>query len=163
MKSCVILILIGVFVSVHIFPSMTLEKVDCIDDFAHDYTNSINQYFTQNVEVKNSMMIICALVSDVCVVAMFSIWTIYGCSWRLPISVSGTYLLKVMLSALFKMRYPENMIWDFPGWYSLSVSYGAANDTHFTVHVALLLIVCLEFNAMRHRVLMAVSIVALIF
>jgi len=108
-------------------------------------------------------MITSALISDVCVIALFTIWTIFGCSWRLPIAVSGTYLLKVMLSALFKMRYPENMIWDFPGWYSLSISYGAANDTHFTVHVALLLIVCFEFHAMRHRVLMAVSIVALLF
>jgi len=108
-------------------------------------------------------MITCGLISDVCVAALFTIWTLYGCSWRLPIAVSGTYLLKVMLSALFKMRYPENMIWNFPGWYSLSVSYGATNDTHFTVHVSLLLIVCLEFNAMRHRALMALSIFALVF
>jgi|688.fasta_scaffold700163_1 hypothetical protein len=54
------------------------------------------------------------------------------------------------------------MIWDFPGWYSLSVSYGASNDTHFVVHVALLLIVSLEFNEMRYKLFAALSMFALL-
>ena len=107
-------------------------------------------------------MIISALICDFCVVAMFSVWTFYGRSWRLPIAVTTVYLLKLIVGALFKIRYPDNMIWDFPGSYSLSVSYGSSNDLHFTVHVALLLIICHEFHALRYRALMGISIVALI-
>ena len=45
------------------------------------------------------------------------------------------------LQTLFKYRYPEGYLWSNPGFFSLTTAYGASNDMHFTVHVALLYVV----------------------
>lgn len=54
------------------------------------------------------------------------------------------------------------MLWDFPGWYSLSVSYGAANDMHFTVWIALLVLVLREFWELHYYICTALTLVALV-
>ena len=46
-------------------------------------------------------MIVAGLLSDACVVGMFSIWTLFGKTWRLAIAVTCAYILKAFTSVLF--------------------------------------------------------------
>jgi len=49
-------------------------------------------------------------------------WSYYGGSWRFMISLFLTYTLRFIFTSLFKMSYPEGGdLWDFPGFYSLTV------------------------------------------
>ena len=43
------------------------------------------------------------------------------------------------------MRYPEKYGWEYPGWYSISVSYFKTNDFFYSGHVGFSLIGILEF------------------
>lgn len=79
-------------------------------------------------------------------------WTLVGRSWRLPIALVCVYLMKVCTGSLFKMRYPDGFAWTYPGFYSLTVSYGMTNDFHFTVHVALMILIYRELEAMGYNV-----------
>lgn len=81
----------------------------------------------------------------------------------MPIALVGTYLMKAACVALFRVRYPEGYLWQYPGFYSLTVSYGAANDMHFSVHVALLLLCFQEFRAMNFSLLGKAAFAAAIF
>lgn len=76
-------------------------------------------------------------------------------------AVTFIYATKWAISQLFLMRYPDNMIWDYPGWYSLTVSYGAANDLHFSVQVALLVAIAWEYYTMRWFKLTGLTFIAL--
>jgi hypothetical protein len=81
---------------------------------------------------------------------MFCLWTINGRSWRFPIAIVCVYLCKFVCSALFKIKYPEQMIWEYPGLHSVTVWYGSANDMHFSVHVALLFVVFWEYWQIKY-------------
>ena len=126
------------FLCVNIFPSMSLQKIECIHDYAHDYTQPLNAYLSSNIGVLNTLLVIGGVSSDIIFLVMLGIWTYRGTTWRFPIALVLVYLTKIMTSLLFRIRYPENSLWQYPGFYSLTTPYGMANDSHFTVHVSLI-------------------------
>jgi len=93
-------------------------------------------------------MITSSGLCDVLLIYRFYSWTMNGGSWRLPIAVTFIYALKVLISLLYKMRYPEDALWDYPGFPSLLVQYGPTNDTHFTLQLGLMVAVCAEYAAL---------------
>lgn len=80
----------------------------------------------------------------------------------MPIALVGIYALKVVLSYLYKMKYPETSLWEFPGFYSLLVEYGPTNDTHFTLQIAIMVALCAEYRALRSR-LFFVALLATVY
>ena len=72
---------------------------------------------------------------------MLFLWTMKGTTWRMPIALTIIYFLKFVCASLFKIRYPHDYLWEYPGFYSLTVPYGMSNDFHFSVHIALLLVI----------------------
>ena len=139
-KAGIVLIVLCIFVIINLFPTMTLKKVECMEDYAQDYTQPINSYLVSNPDTKKGLMIFSGVTCDIITLTIFVIWTVYGRSWRFPIALCSVYLLKVLCNGMFKTRYPEGFIWEYPGFYSFTVPYGMNNNFHFTVQVALLLI-----------------------
>jgi hypothetical protein len=45
------------------------------------------------------------------------------------------------------MRYPDGYLWDFPGFYSITVPYGKTNDFFFSGHIGCCLINYCEYKA----------------
>lgn len=45
------------------------------------------------------------------------------------------------------MRYPDGYLWDFPGFYSITVPYGKTNDFFFSGHIGICMICFCEFRA----------------
>jgi hypothetical protein len=66
------------FATVNLVPSMTLEQVECTEDYFHKYTGAINTYLAQNVGFKNTCLIIGGLLSDGLSLAAMFIWTTKG-------------------------------------------------------------------------------------
>lgn len=64
---------------------------------------------------------------------------------------------------MFLTRYPEGYEWEFPGFYSLSVPYGATNNLFFNTTVGLCMINICEFKVNRCYKLAVLTILALIF
>ena len=61
------------------------------------------------------------------------------------------------------MRSPEGGdLWEFPGFYSLTIRYGNQNDYYFNTVVASCAILVLEFHAIKQHLLMVLAIVALV-
>jgi len=48
---------------------------------------------------------------------------------------------------MFQMRYPDGYLWSWPGFYSITVPYGATNDFFFSGHIGCCLIMALEYRA----------------
>lgn len=135
-----------VFICVVLFPSMdAIVHVDCTRDYFQEATEGWNKYFEKEADLKRQLMIVGGIMSDIAVVFMLLRWMIGGKTWRMPIALVGTYLTRWLCAATFRIRYPANYLWENPGLYSLTVPYGMANDFHFTVHIALLVIVINEF------------------
>lgn len=59
------------------------------------------------------------------------------------------------------MRIPENYLWEYPGFPSLSVSYGKRNDFFISGHVCMCLLAFYEFNALNFPILANYSLLTL--
>ncbi len=97
------------------------EKVKCLEDNVFKWTSTANTFFATNVFIKKTVMIILGILVDLVVLAQFYFWCILGKSWRYPIAISCVYALRMLLSSIYYMAYPDNYLWEFPGFFSLTV------------------------------------------
>lgn len=89
---------ITTFVMVQLVPNMSLVKIECLLDYTHDYTKSVNDWFKDNSGAKNALMIIGGLMSDGVTLATLGMWTWKGKTWRLPIALVCIYVSKAITS-----------------------------------------------------------------
>ena len=61
------------------------------------------------------------------------------------------------------MRYPDDYIWGYPGFPSLTVPYGMANDFHFPVHLSILIIAANEMWEEQHYLWSKAALMTLIY
>jgi len=156
-KSIIVCIFIGVFAFVNLVPNMSLYKIECLYDYTHEYTSSVNTWFKENAGAKNALMIVGGVLSDIVTLITLAYWTMRVKTWRFPIALVLVYSTKAFTSLLFKYRYPEGYLWENPGFYSLTTPYGASNDMHFTLHVALLYVVFQELRQLKLYVLAPIA------
>ncbi|CDW72690.1 UNKNOWN [Stylonychia lemnae] len=123
------------------------EKVACMEDRLFDLTEGLNSYFAQNDRMRDAFLIICGLLMDIMVLTQFYRFARYGTSWRLPIAMFAFYIFRALVQQLFWMRYPDGYLWDFPGFYSITVPYGKTNDFFFSGHIGCCVIQIFEFKA----------------
>jgi hypothetical protein len=146
-----------------LFPPMTNVIVPCIKDKAQLSLQSHYEYFQANPMVKKQLLIGFGVLTDFLLLFFMARWVCYGGTWRFIIAIFLTYLLRFLNTALFRMRSPENGdLWEFPGFYSLTVSYGRQNDYYYNPVVALCMILKCEYKEQGLMLLSYLSFVALI-
>lgn len=59
------------------------------------------------------------------------------------------------------MRFPENYLWGFPGFYSITVPYGKSNDFFFSGHIGCCMIQYCEFGAIGWKKMEKFSLLSL--
>ena len=91
---------------VQLVPNMSLFKIECLLDYTHDYTKSVNDWLKDNSGAKNALLIIGGLMSDGVTLATLGIWTWKGKTWRLPIALVFIYVSK----ALTSVSYAQSLI-----------------------------------------------------
>lgn len=137
---------------------MSDVQVACYSDKFHNWSMPALAWFEENPMVKNSVMIVSGFTVDFVIVFSLLVWVYYCRSWRFPLALSCIYLLKLVMIGVFAMRMPYETAWHFPGWYSLSVSYGESNHTHFTLHVAILVACFCEQRSIASKMLVPTAI-----
>lgn len=113
--------------------------------------------------MKNSLLIIFGALTDFLLIAFLLQWVHYGGSWRFVQSLCLTYALRFLLCKLFYMRQPVGGdLWNYPGWYSLTVQYGTSNDYYFNPVLAICTQLFFEYRQLDQGLLKWMSVVALI-
>ena len=54
---------------------------------------------------------------------------------------------------MYYMAYPDGYLWEFPGMYSMTVSYGSKNSFYFCPYIGLCVINFCEFKDHKHTIL----------
>ena len=72
------------------------------------------------------------------------------------------FVLRQVCQALCALPPPENMIWRYPGFPSLLVTYGTSNDLFFSGHTAIAVYACVEL-ARRGKLWIGVGVVIVLF
>src|SRR3954447_613704 len=121
-----------------------------IGDGVHRWTASGNQYLLAHPRAADGLLIASSLGIDALGVFLLAA-SIFGRSIKPFVGLLILFALRQACQALCTLPPPQGMIWRSPGFPSLLVTYGVANDLFFSGHTALAVFGCLTLARLRGR------------
>lgn len=106
-------------------------------------TEPLNRYLAGRPRVADGLLILTSLLIDVLGLFLVCL-AIFGPSARPVVGLFVLFGLRQICQALCALPPPEGMIWRHPGFPSLLVTYGTANDLFFSGHTSIAVYGCLE-------------------
>ena len=133
-----------------------------IGDGLHRLTNPMHQYLVQNDAVANGLLIISSALIDTLGIFLLASG-IFGPSIRPFLALLMLFALRQICQALCALPPPDQMIWRNPGFPSLLVTYGVANDLFFSGHTAIAVLGAIELSRLGRRWLALAGIAIALF
>lgn len=100
------------------------------------WTAPINSYLYEHHRAANVLLTSSSAIIDLEGIFLLTLW-IFGPSIRPFLGLLLVLGLRQLMQALVALPTPGNMIWHYPGFPSLLVTYGVANDYYFSGHTAI--------------------------
>jgi len=111
------------------------RETSCLWDALFLLTSDLNSYFADHVLQRHLLVIFSSALIDFQVLFITTRFVLAGKGWRMPIALLSFYFFRACVQGLFIMRFPEGYLWDYPGVFSLAVSYQHTADFFFSGHV----------------------------
>jgi len=107
-----------------------------IGDVLHNLTASLNAYFQSAPRAANALLIVSSALIDAIAVFLLGSWVFAG-SLRPFLGLAILLVTRQVMQALCSLPPPPGIIWHYPGFPSLLVTYSVANDFFFSGHTAI--------------------------
>jgi len=107
-----------------------------IGDLLHDLTAPWHGYLLSHRRTANAVLIASSACIDLFGLLLVGLG-IFGPSLRPFVALLVLFVLRQLAQALCALPVPPQMIWRHPGFPSLLVTYGVANDFFFSGHTAI--------------------------
>ena len=133
-----------------------------IRDGLHNFTAGLNSYFSQIGGAANALLIASSGLIDALGLFLLGRW-LFGGSVRPFLGLFLLMTLRQLMQALCALPPPPNMIWHYPGFPSLLVTYHVANDFFFSGHTAIAVFAAIELSRLRRNWLTAAAILLAVF
>ena len=133
-----------------------------IGDGLLDWTSSVNTYLFAHTEAANALLIVSSGIIDLLGLFLLGSW-ILGPSVRPFLGLICVLGLRQLVQGLVALPIPEHAIWRYPGFPSLLVTYGVANDYFFSGHTSIAVLGATELARRGNRWLVALAVCIAIF
>ena len=133
-----------------------------IGDRLHAATASVNLYLQDHTSAANALLIVSSGIIDLIGIFLLGQWIFRGCA-RPFVGLVIVLGLRQVMQALVSLPAPPNAIWHYPGFPSLLVTYGVANDYFFSGHTAIAVLGATELSRLRRPWLTSVAIFVIVF
>src|SRR5713226_8032490 len=133
-----------------------------IGDALHNLTAGLNSYFAGNPGAANALLIASSALIDALGLFLIGRW-LFGGSVRPFLGLFLLMALRQLMQAICALPPPPNMIWHFPVFPSLLVTYHIANDFFFSGHTAIAVFGAIELSRLRRNWLTVVAVLIVIF
>lgn len=132
-----------------------------LGDALHNLTAGLNSYFSQNPAAANALLIVSSAFIDALGLFLLGGW-LFGGSIRPFLGLFLLMALRQLMQAICSLPPPPGMIWHYPGFPSLLVTYRVADDFFFSGHTAIAVFGAIELSRLRKNWL-TVAAVLLVF
>ena len=133
-----------------------------LGDALHNLTAGLNAYFAQNMRAANALLIVSSALIDALGFFLLGRW-LFGGSVRPFLGLFLLMALRQLMQAICALPPPRNMIWHYPGFPSLLVTYHVANDFFFSGHTAIAVFGAIELSRLRRNGLTVLAVLIVIF
>jgi hypothetical protein len=133
-----------------------------IGDGLHNLTAGLNSYFAQNLRAANALLIASSGLIDALGLFLLGRW-LFGGSVRPFLGLFLLMTLRQVMQAVCALPPPPNMIWHYPGFPSLLVTYHVANDFFFSGHTAIAVFGAIEVSRLRRNWLTVLAVLIVVF
>jgi hypothetical protein len=133
-----------------------------IGDALHNLTAGLNSYFARNSGAANALLVVSSALIDALGLFLLGRW-FFGGSIRPFLGLFLLMTLRQLMQAICALPPPPNMIWHYPGFPSLLVTYHVANDFFFSGHTAIAVFGAIELSRLRRNWLTAAAVLLVFF
>jgi hypothetical protein len=133
-----------------------------IGDALQNLFAGLNFYFGQHAIVANALLIVSSAFIDLLGLFLVAEWIFLGRS-RGFLGLVLLLALRQVMQALCALPPPPNMIWRYPGFPSLFVTYNVGNDFFFSGHTAIAVFGAIELARLRRSWLTVLAFAVVIF
>jgi hypothetical protein len=133
-----------------------------IGDAIHQWTAPLNSYFYENLRAANALLIVSSALIDASGLFLLGSWLV-GRSVRPFFGLVLLLSLRQIMQTICALPTPPHMVWHYPGFPSLLVTYGVANDYFFSGHTAIAVFTATQLARFERRWLTALGIGVALF
>jgi hypothetical protein len=133
-----------------------------IGDRIHTVTASANLYLHHHPDAANALLVVSSAIIDLLGIFLLSMWIFRG-ELRPFLGLVIVLGLRQIMQALVALPAPPDAIWHNPGFPSLLVTYGVANDYFFSGHTAIAVLGATELSRFRRSWLTAAAVGIVLF
>jgi hypothetical protein len=133
-----------------------------IGDRIHALTAPVNLYLHLHPAAANALLIVSSAIIDLLGIFLLSMWIFRG-DTRPFLALVIVLGLRQIMQACVALPAPRDAIWHSPGFPSLLVTYGVANDYFFSGHTAIAVLGATELARLGRRWLTTFGIIIVLF
>src|ERR1051326_6182218 len=133
-----------------------------VGDGIHALTASMHQFFVDNPRAADALLIVGSAFIDLLALFLFAS-AIFGPTIRPFLGMLILFVLRQICQAFCSLPPPEGMIWHYPGFPSLLVTYGVSNDLFFSGHTAIAVYGATELGRLGRSWLTILGVLIAIF
>jgi hypothetical protein len=133
-----------------------------VGDALHALTAGLNFYFYHSPSAANTLLILSSALIDGLGLFLLVRW-LFGPSVRPFLGLVLLLALRQIMQAICALPAPPNMIWHYPGFPSLLVTYNVGNDFFFSGHTAIAVFGGIELARLGKRWLTVAAVGIVLF
>jgi PAP2 superfamily C-terminal len=133
-----------------------------VNDAVLNVTAGVNVYLSQHTSAANALLIASSALIDALGLFLLGSW-LFGGSVRPFLGLVVLMALRQSMQAICALTPPPNMIWHYPGFPSLLVTYHVANDFFFSGHTAIAVFGAVELSRLRRNWLTILAVLIVVF
>lgn len=133
-----------------------------IGDGLQNLTASLNSHLQHSPSAANALLIVSSALIDAIGLFLLGRWIFAG-SVRPFLGLLLLLGLRQVMQALCALPAPPNMIWHYPGFPSLFVTYHIANDYFFSGHTGIAVFGAIELSRFRKNWLTVLAASVVVF
>ncbi|HEY1262009.1 MAG TPA: phosphatase PAP2-related protein [Terriglobales bacterium] len=133
-----------------------------LGDGMHTLFAGWNQYLHGHPRAANALLIISSAFIDLMALFLLGRWIFAG-DLRPFAGLVALMAMRQLCQALCALPPPPGIIWHYPGFPSLLVTYGVANDFFFSGHTAIAVFAGTEIARLRRSWLTLLAFVVVLF